>query len=212
MVGRAGSEPESFGDALAGSGGMGDATYPSPLITVAFPDALSAAPLGGMPLSLPLAVPGAVAGNVLGMSRAVSQRRPAPAVRPLPIPPRKATPARGAAPARSAAPAPGQRPWSQFRPPAQPVQYMQPPTSAQLAPGSSTRPPAYLPPQQRLAQLRSSVTQVRAASARRTRAARPRGKKSSGAWGFVVFVIVLLATSGAGQKLISLITELFQRH
>jgi hypothetical protein len=116
--------------------------------------------------------------------------------------------------------------------PGQPAQqYVPVPTSAQLAAGSGRRPtagtgyggplrtapgqirpPAYLPQGHGLAQVRSAITQAGAASARQLAAARSSAKRrSSGAWSFAVLVLVLLATTGAGQKIISLISQLLQR-
>lgn len=150
-----------FGDALAGAGGMADPPYSSPRWADVYPDALSATPLSGLPLSLPIGAPvPAAIGPPVGVPGLVITR------------PRAAPPVRGASP---------------------------------------IRPPAYLPQGQGMAQVQSAITQAGSASVRRTRAAGSSAKKNSGAWGFLVAVIVLLVTTGAGQKIISLITDLLQR-
>lgn len=214
MTVRAGRTP-LFEDALSGSGGMADPRWSSSPTADIFPDALSAAPLGGAPLVSATRSAPPVTGPAVGTGAVRVSQLP-PRGRPVPLPP-----PRNAGPPRPlpAGPVPGK--------PAQ--LYVPVTTSAQLIAGSSRRPtagtgytgprsppgqirpPAYLPQGQGMAQVRSAIAGARAASTRQAVAARSSAQKSSGAWSFVVLVVVLLVSTGAGQKIISLVSELLQR-
>ena len=248
---RVGDAEPLFGDALAGSGGLADPVepvYSSSLAADVFPDALSASPLPGLPSATPEAWPppapnAAPPGGV----------RPTPG--PAPFEPSRSAPS----PGRSVPPrtGPPPRPWEQYPPPGAPVD--RPPPGpppfgppAQLAPPSGRRPtagtsyqrpattgsgpmrpPAYLPQNPGMAQIRAALAQARAQAgfsgprgpgmtAGRTinptpaaagnSAARARKKSgASGAWGCLVVLGIVLFSSGAGQKIISLISDLLQR-
>lgn len=58
---------------------------------------------------------------------------------------------------------------------------------------------------------RSVIVPVRSAAPRQGSTVGSAAKGSVGAWGFLVVLIVLLVTTGAGQKIISLITDVLQR-
>ncbi len=149
--------------------------------------------------------------------------------------------AAGPSPVRNATgpgPAPGPpRPWSQFPPPGQPAaQYVPVPTSAHLAPtpgrrptvglgysagprptpatapGGLVRPPAYLPKNQGAAQLRAALRQARQSSTRAPRtASRPKKGKTSSLWGTLVALLIVLLSSGLGERIISAISNVLQR-
>ena len=101
------------------------------------------------------------------------------------------------------------------------VGYTPPPTTA----SGVVRPPAYLPQNQGLAQVRAAVQRargnrspasppsgVRPASPSAVRPAPPtgvrRGNRASGVWALFVFVIIFLVSSGAGQNIIDAISRL----
>lgn len=98
--------------------------------------------------------------------------------------------------------------------------YSPPPTTT----SGVVRPPAYLPQNQGLAQLRAAVQQARGTrqpasppsaqrpapplTGRPPAAGRRRGNRASSAWSLIVFVIILLVSTGLGQKIIDAISQL----
>jgi hypothetical protein len=82
-------------------------------------------------------------------------------------------------------------------------------------PGNAIRPPAYLPQNSGLAQMRAALRRAQqgaqgsASPAQRARATPVR--KGSNAWGCLVFLAIALFASGLGQKIIAVISEFLQR-
>ncbi|MGI8590648.1 MAG: hypothetical protein ACR2M5_06615 [Nakamurella sp.] len=244
MASREGWEPEPmFADALAGSGGLAEPAD-QPLLfesrrTDFFPDALSAPRMVVLVPTQPL--PGPVVDPArprpdVGLSVGGRQRQRPPVSgtgRADTLPPvwssslrapGSAPPGRLARPSTSTylpaavAPPSGRRPVAG-------VGYVSPPVQ-----GNLLRPPAYLPQNQGLAQVRAALQRTRqgrspapnswappsgSAPARTaptvpTRRITP-VKKGSSAWGVLVFLAITLFASGAGQKIIAVLTEFLQR-
>ena len=204
-----GWEPEPrFGDALAGSGGMADpvepAVFASALTPEVFPDVLSAAPL--VPPSAPV------------LPAAPLPVLPAPAARAQPQP-RRTNAYPPPAPSRLAFPPPGGPPVS-ARPPmalTPPIGYR--PTAgtgyvAAATTAPAVRPPAYLPQNPGLAQVRTAVRQAREQTrnaARRRPGAATKKSGAAGAWGCLVVLGLVLFSSGVAQRIIDAVSDLLQR-
>ena len=220
-----------FGDALAGDGGMTDpmpsAVSRDPSLDV-FPDALSALPLPALTLVLPpLVDPGAAGPAESAVRPAVSPTRPAvPPVRPAAASRQSAVRAPSRPAAASVLPAPPIGPGaSGYPPPARPAA-AQPAAIATAAPYSR---PAALPRQTRPVPVTSSARGVlasgrppvaRVAATIRPPASTPaavrpappagrrRSTRASSAWALLVFIIISLAGSGQGQRLVHAISQL----
>ena len=225
-----------FGDALAGDGGMTDPVATGPRREKSFdvfPDALSALPLPALTFVVP---PTAGAGVPVAISAAPA---PIPAVRrtavarpaaAFPPPGPLAMPAAGRpAPARPVPPGNGPRgvlaPSSGSRPVAG-FGYVQPAGASPAGAPGVVRPPAYLPQNPGWAQVRAAVQQARGSArppvrpgrsptrpvdpsaARYTPAAR-RGKRASSAWSLIVFAVIVLVSTGLGQRIIEAVTDLW---
>jgi hypothetical protein len=240
MVATGGREPEpTFGDALAGSGGMSEPAQPNlfagPMAADVFPDALSGILLADVTVAVALPVvaqlPAVVGGQV--PTRPATQRRPAVAAARQ-VPQRswsgavRSTP--GSPPAQFGSPAPAQ-PWSPVRPAGPPGRYAAVPgipTVAALSrrptagtgnavvvpasgPGRFIRPPAYLPQGVGLAQVRAAVRQARHAAVTRSRiTAEATRRRGAGLWGALIALLLVLVVTGLAEKIIKAISHLLQ--
>ncbi len=228
-------EPEPvFGDALAGSGGMGEPVQPN-LFSVGgrsetFPDALSGI------LTRVRATSAAVPGRCRtgGSGRAgMPVPRAAPA-RPPSERPRTAPSSWSPRPPNGGAPAP--QPWpsltgqqfvprgQQFPPPGRqppapvvapvsaiPTVHHVPVPGAPPANVSLIRPPAYLPQSVGIAQIRAAMQQARRTTAGRTRATAAATRRTgAGVWGVLFALLVVLFVTGAAEKIITAISHLLQ--
>ncbi|MET3807050.1 hypothetical protein ABIB25_004072 [Nakamurella sp. UYEF19] len=216
-----------FGDALSGSGGLAEPVQPvfaSALTADVFPDALSstfagavsATPVRAVPavVGSPAALPPPVAARVVPVVRR-APARPAPRSAPRSVP--SGAPPRGMP---SGFPPPGSPPPQGYVPP---LSSQQPPPGYPAAgwaplPGLAGG-PTYRPvgPQRQVVvpQRQVSGPQRQAGGSRPpvpplTVSRTPR-KKSSSAWGFLFVLLIVLVTSGVGQKIINAISELLQR-
>lgn len=236
-----------FGDALAGDGGLAEPVSTGPrrdLSFDVFPDALSALPLPALTWVVPPAVgTGAPPGTTpLPGTPSSSPAWPAAADPRRSTPPVRSRTAAPTGPVWSGYPPPG-RPAPLTGPPA-PFRQARPavsgPTGGVLAPGSGrrpvaglgytppptsaagvVRPPAYLPQNPGLTQLRAAVQQVRpggnrppASTPGLVRPSPPtgtrRGNRASSTWSVIVFALIVLVSTGLGQKIIDAITDLLR--